>query len=125
MDRKGYHEGWGACLYVDWDGEGNHVPGPILDRHEARNFGCHTDRVCISLPHSFITTGKQDGHPGGALDHLLVPAWAREEAPEKKIIIFGITEGIRALASIIIPINDVEGCVNLRRTHLAANCSWG
>jgi hypothetical protein len=30
----------------------------------------------------------------GALDHLLVPAWAREEAPEKKIIIFGITEGI-------------------------------
>jgi hypothetical protein len=75
-------------------GEGNHVPGPILDRHEARNFGCHTDRVCISLPHSFITTGKQDGHPGGALDHLLVPAWAREEAPEKKIIIFGITEGI-------------------------------
>jgi hypothetical protein len=20
MDRKGYHEGWGACLYVDWDG---------------------------------------------------------------------------------------------------------
>ncbi|EKV19597.1 hypothetical protein PDIG_01980 [Penicillium digitatum PHI26] len=28
----------------------------------------------------------------GALGHLLVPAWAREEAPEKRIIIFGITE---------------------------------
>ena len=64
-------------------GEGNRErSGSILDRHKARNPECHTDsRKCIVRPTS-IRTGKQNEHPGWALDHLLVPAWAREEAPE-------------------------------------------
>jgi hypothetical protein len=63
--------------------------GPIQD--EARNSGCHTDRH--SSPHSFTTTGKQDGHPGSRWITLLVPAWAREEEKKKEnIFIFGIIE---------------------------------
>ena len=69
-------------------GEGNHEPGPIFDRHEARNFGCHTDRVCISSPHSFMTTGKQDGHPGVLWTACQCPLGPRKKYQRRKIILY-------------------------------------
>lgn len=106
MNRKGYHAGMHVYMWIGIvlcspfpdpraspdPGEGNHEPRPILDRHEARNFGCHTDREGAFLCSTASPRGSKMGIPGGCSGPLASARLGPEKKQRRKIIIFGITE---------------------------------